>query len=357
MDKLKRSFILIFSLGMFIVVIAWQDGDYKKNLLILKDQNGTFREIKNERDWYRRRAQILDSIQLVMGPLPDVSHKVPPDVKIDAEKYIDGIRRLKISFATEMNDRVPAYLFIPVTGKGAVPGILCLHQTISIGKEEPAGMGGSPNLNYALELARRGYVTLAPDYPNFGEYSFDPYVNGYLSASMKGIWNHMAAVDLLQSLPEVDPKRIGCIGHSLGGHNSLFLAVFDTRISAVVTSCGFNSFFKYYGGDLTGWSHKGYMPEIARIYQRDPSKMPFDFTEILGAIAPRALFINAPVRDSNFEISGVFDCVNAAKPVYALLNASDRIAMINPDAPHDFPPEARNAAYLFLDKALEFSNK
>jgi dienelactone hydrolase len=218
-------------------------------------------------------------------------------------------------------------------------------------------MGGSPNLNYALELARRGYVTLAPDYPNFGEYSFDPYVNGYLSASMKGIWNHMAAVDLLQSLPEVDPKRIGCIGHSLGGHNSLFLAVFDTRISAVVTSCGFNSFFKYYGGDLTGWSHKGYMPEIARIYQRDPSKMPFDFTEILGAIAPRALFINAPVRDSNFEISGVFDCVNAAKPVYALLNASDRIAMINPDAPHDFPPEARNAAYLFLDKALEFSNK
>jgi hypothetical protein len=121
MDKLKRSFILIFSLGMFIVVIAWQDGDYKKNLLILKDQNGTFREIKNERDWYRRRAQILDSIQLVMGPLPDVSHKVPPDVKIDAEKYIDGIRRLKISFATEMNDRVPAYLFIPVTGKGAVP--------------------------------------------------------------------------------------------------------------------------------------------------------------------------------------------------------------------------------------------
>ena len=213
------------------------------------------------------------------------------------------------------------------------------------------------NLKYALELAKRGYVTLAPDYPNFGEYTFDPYSNGYLSASMKGIWNHMAAVDLLQSLPEVDPERIGCIGHSLGGHNSLFLAVFDTRIKAVVTSCGFTSFYKYYGGDLTGWSHKGYMPRIATVYEKNPSKMPFDFTEILGAIAPRALFINAPVRDSNFEISGVYDCVNAAKPVYELFKAGDKLMMTNPDAPHDFPPEARNAAYQFLDRELGFNNK
>ena len=99
------------------------------------------------------------------------------------------------------------------------------------------------------------------------------------------------------------------------------------------------------------------MPRIASVYEKNPSKMPFDFTEILGAIAPRALFINAPVHDSNFEISGVYDCVNAAKPVYELLNAGDKLMMINPDAPHDFPPEARNAAYLFLDRELEFNNK
>ena len=40
---------------------------------------------------------------------------------------------------------------------------------------------------------------------------------------MKGIWNHMRAVDLLQSLDEVDNDRIGCIGHSLGGHNTLYV--------------------------------------------------------------------------------------------------------------------------------------
>ena len=284
-------------------------------------RDGKYTTIEDETDWYKRRGQILDSIQLVMGPLPDISQKVPLDMKVIEDENIGGIRRIKLSFAVEKKDRVPAYLFIPSVKNGTVPGILCLHQTISIGKSEPAGLGGSPNLNYALELAKRGYVTLAPDYPNFGDYSYDPYANGYVSASMKGIWNHMAAVDLLQSLPEVDPERIGCIGHSLGGHNSLFLAVFDTRIKAVVTSCGFTSFFKYYGGDLTGWSHKGYMPKIASIYEKNPSKMPFDFTEILGAIAPRALFINAPVHDSNFDISGVHDCVDAAKPVYELLKA------------------------------------
>ena len=91
-----------------------------------------------------------------------------------------GSGELRLSFAVEKNDRVPAYLFIPTGKKSPVPGILCLHQTISIGKAEPAGLGGSPNLNYALELAQRGYVTLAPDYPNFGEYSYDPYSNGYV---------------------------------------------------------------------------------------------------------------------------------------------------------------------------------
>jgi dienelactone hydrolase len=350
---LKKT--LLFSMSIAAIIIACKSDDYKRNLLILKDTDGKVRAIKNEKDWFKRREQILDSIQLVMGPLPDRSHKVPLDVRVEEESDMGGIMRKKISFAVEQDDRVPAYIFIPSGQSKPVPGILCLHQTISIGKEEPAAIGGSQNLHYALELARRGYVTIAPDYPNFGEYTFDPYSKGYLSASMKGIWNNMAAVDLLQSLKEVDASRIGCIGHSLGGHNSLFLAVFDVRVKAVVTSCGFTSFFKYYGGDLTGWSHKGYMPRIANIYEKNPSKMPFDFTEILGAIAPRALFINAPLKDSNFDISGVYDCVTAAKAVYKLLKADKRIVMINPDAPHDFPDEAREAAYQFLDRELGFN--
>ena len=231
---------------------------------------------------------------------------------------------------------------------------MCLHQTTEIGKGEPAGIGGRANLHYAKELAERGYVTLAPDYPNFGDYKADPYAMGYASATMKGISNHIRAVDFLVSLPEVDPKRIGVIGHSLGGHNSLFLATFEPRVRVVVTSCGFNSFAKYFGGDLTGWSHKGYMPRIASIYEKSPEKMPFDFTEILGAIAPRPVFINAPLKDDNFEVSGVEDCVNAALPVYVrIFHAGDRLVAVHPDCAHDFPPDIREQAYEFLDRWLK----
>ena len=129
---------------------------------------------------------------------------------------------------------------------------------------------------------------------------------------MKAIYDNTRAIDLLQSLPEVDPNRIGCIGHSLGGHNTLFTAVFDERIKAAVTSCGFTSFHKYKGGDLTGWTSPRYMPLIKTKYKLSPDQVPFDFAEVIAAIAPRAVFVNAPLHDDNFDISGVHDVLNAA---------------------------------------------
>jgi dienelactone hydrolase len=277
---------------------------------------------------------------------------VPLEVQVLEEVEVGNCLRRKVTFATEPGDRVPAYLFLPRDSAAKVPGILCLHQTVDIGKAEPAGLGGKPNLRYALELAERGYVTLAPDYPRFGDYQVDAYAMGYVSATMKCIWNHLRAVDLLQSLPQVDPDRIGCIGHSLGGHNTLFVTAFDERIKVAVTSCGFTAFAKYYAGDLTGWTHAGYMPRIAEVYGKDPARMPFDFSEILGAIAPRAVFINAPTHDANFEVSGVDDCVNAAKPVYELLGAPEAVQVRHPDCEHDFPPEVRQEAYGAIGRAL-----
>ncbi len=325
----------------------------KSRLLVWIDAEGKERPIEKAADWPRRREHILANMQLVMGPIPDVSRKVPLDPQVSEETPGEKVTRRRITFAAEQDDRVPAWLFIPAGLKGKAPAMLCLHQTTRIGKGEPAGIGGSPNLRYALELAERGFVTLAPDYPNFGDYAIDPYARGYASATMKGIWNHMRAVDVLQSLPEVDPGQIGTIGHSLGGHNSLYVAAFDARLQVVVTSCGFNSFAKYSGGNLAGWSHKGYMPRIAESYGKDARKMPFDFTEVLGAIAPRAVFINAPLRDSNFEVSGVRDCVSAAAPVYELLGARDALHAAYPDAGHDFPPDVRKLAYEFVERALK----
>ncbi len=320
------------------------------------------RPVKTLADWQKRRGHILANMQLVMGPLPADSGKVPLDLKVESEEKLAKVIRKKISFAVGTGDRVTAYLMMPRTltpgpspggrGEQKAPAMLCLHQTTGIGSGEPAGVGGLKNLHYALELAERGYVCLAPDYPNFGSYKMNPYANGFDSATMKGIWNHMRAVDLLQSLPDVDGTRIGCIGHSLGGHNSLFVAAFDPRIKVVVTSCGFNSFYKYSNGNLTGWSHKGYMPRIGTEYGKDPAKMPFDFTEILGALAPRAVFINAPINDSNFPVAGVRDSVASATPVFRMHEKLSNLEASYPIAGHDFPPDIRLKAYAFIDRHL-----
>jgi dienelactone hydrolase len=325
----------------------------KTHLLVYRDAAGKEHKITTAADWAKRRAHILANMQLVMGPLPDASKKVPLDVKYTEEHKTARYVRKKLTYVPEKGDRVPAYLFLPRQRKGKLPAVLCLHQTVAIGKAEPAGLGPRPSLRYALHLAERGYVTLAPDYPNFGEYKIDVYQRGYQSATMKAIWNNMRAIDLLQSLPEVDGERIGCIGHSLGGHNTMFTAVFDTRIKALVSNCGFNSFPKYFHGNLKGWSHKGYMPRIASVYEAKPEKMPFDFTEVVAALAPRAFLASSPLHDDNFEVSGVKHCIAAARPVYRLLKAENKLAANYPDCKHMFPPGARKVAYEWLDRWLK----
>ncbi len=352
--SLASRWVFVLTAGMVMSVVCAEPPFYpdKLNLMVTMDDHGQAHAVATPQDWQRRRAHILANMQLVMGEMPPGSRRCPLDMQVLEETLGLHCRRLKITFVSEPGDRVPAYLFLPQRA-GKLPAVLCLHQTTSIGKGEPAGLGGLANLHYARELAQRGYVTLAPDYPGYGGYQCGPYAMGYASATMKGIWNHRRALDLLQSLPQVDPERLGCIGHSLGGHNTLFLAAFDERVKVAVTSCGFNSFAKYMGGNLSGWSHKGYMPRIQERYGCDPARMPFDFTEVLGAIAPRAVFVNAPTGDSNFAVSGVEDCLRAAAPVYALYGATDRLQAAHPDCGHDFPPAVREQAYEFMDRILQ----
>ena len=170
---------------------------------------------------------------------------------------------------------------------------------------------------------------------------------------MKAIWNNFRAVDLLESLPQVNRDRIGVIGHSLGGHNAMFTAVFDERLKAVVSSCGFTPFHDYYGGKVAGWTSDRYMPRIRDVYGNNADKIPFDFYEIVAVLAPRGFFSNSPVNDSNFDVQGVRKAFAKAGEVYGLLDAAARLTLTTPDAPHDFPEAERQAAYAWLDSVLK----
>lgn len=324
------------------------------------DETGQRRPIRTADDHRIRRQHALQQLQEVMGTLPVDSSRIPLDVQINSVQSGDGYWRLHLSYAADQwqgqVDRVPAYLLLPFDLSQPVPAMLCLHQTNSqLGKKEPVGLGGSSNLHIAHHLAKRGIVCLAPDYPSFGQYEYDfqQHAAQYASGTMKGIWNHIRAVDFLESLTCVLRGSIGAIGHSLGGHNSLFVAAFDQRIKCVVTSCGFNSFQDYYQGNLAGWSSSRYMPRITQLYQNSPDKMPFDFTHVLAAIAPRALFVSAPTRDSNFDVVGVKKCEQAVRPIYKILQAEQHLTFSYPEAEHDFPSEQREVAYEWIEDQLK----
>src|SRR6185295_18704572 len=325
-----------------------------KHLLEWRDDKNGVHPVESPLDWKQRRAHILAGMEAAMGKLPDRSHLVPLDVQVTETFESPKFTRLKLSFAVEENDRVPAYLFLPKSAEPKRgPAMLALHQTTSIGKAEPAGIGGLSNLHYGLELAERGYVVLCPDYPGFGDYKDYDFKNpAYVSGSMKGIFNHMRAVDLLISRPEVDPERIGVIGHSLGGHNSMFVGAFDPRLKAIVSSCGWTPVHDYYKGDLKGWTSKYYMPRVRDVYKMDPNKMPFDYYEVVAALAPRGFFSNSPLHDSNFEVAGIKKAIPEALKVYELYNGPSLLQVRYPDCKHDFPPEVREDAYKFIARML-----
>lgn len=324
------------------------------DLLVYVAANGQIRPIRSAADWNVRRLHILEGMQEAMGKLPRPTPPVDLDVRTLEQRTEAGIEWRKLSYCTDRADkRVHAWLLVPKSETNAPqPAVLCLHQTTPAGKDSPVGLAGRPTLHYAIELARRGYVTLSPDYPSFGEHSHDFEKDDYESGSMKAIYDNLRAVDLLTSLPEVDKSRIGCIGHSLGGHNSLFTAAFDERIKVVVTSCGFTRFSRYMGGDLTGWTSSRYMPRIAARFGKSPDAMPFDFAEVVAVIAPRAVFIVAPLHDDNFDVAGVKEVIEQARPVFRLLGSEDKLQVVYPDAGHDFPDRERKAAYEFIDTQL-----
>ncbi|HWQ57264.1 MAG TPA: prolyl oligopeptidase family serine peptidase [Bryobacteraceae bacterium] len=326
-----------------------------KDDLLYYLERGERREIRSKGGWKKRRRHILENMELVMGPLPRIDHKLPVAVEVLQEGRTPQYTWKRISYMAERGDRALAYLYIPNDLKPGrrTAAVVSLHGTTYrryVATDESPG-----DTHYAQELAARGYVVIAPDYVFLSpDYKTDPYALGYVSGTMKGIVNHIRAVDVLASLPQVDAKRVAAVGLSLGGHNSLFLGVFEPRIRAMVTSAGFNTFRKYYGGNLKGWTSNRYMPRIASEYQSLPERVPFDFTEVLGALAPRPVFVNAPVKDENFEVSGVRDCVAAALPVYEkLFGAKDRLVSNYPAGGHGFDPESRQQAYEFLDRWLQ----
>ena len=334
----------------------------RDNLLVYRGPDDKPVPVKTVEDWAKRRSEIVRGMESVMGKLPGKEKQCELDLKVEEEVDCETYVRRLVTYASEPGSRVPAYLLIPkavLDGKKKAPAILCLHGTDNVvGHGTVVGLGTRPNRAYAEELARRGYVTLAPNYPLLAKYQPDLKKLGWESGTLKAVWDNKRGLDLLASLPFVDSsKGLGTIGHSLGGHNSVYTAVFDDRLKVVVSSCGLDSFSDYYGGNEKnwepekGWCQTRYMPKLAE-YKGRLADIPFDFHEMIGSLAPRHVLLIAPKKDSNFRAESVDRIAAAARPVFKLYGHEDRLKVEHPDCEHDFPPEMREAAYKLFDEVL-----
>jgi dienelactone hydrolase len=152
-------------------------------------------------------------------------------------------------------------------------------------------------------------------------------------------WDGVRAVDFLESLPNVDKKRIGGFGHSLGAKEVLYAAAFDERYKAAVFSEG------GIGLGFSNWEAVWYLgPRI-----KQPG-FALENHQVLALIAPRPFLLLAG-ESADSDRSWAF--IDAARPVYQLLGTPQNIGWLNHRKGHSYPPEARVAAEKFLDMYLK----
>jgi len=274
---------------------------------------------------------------------------------VESELDCGSYLRRAITYESEPGCRVPAFLLVPKSALAAgkrLPAVLALHSTdLEYGHRVLVESLRPHYRAYANDLAELGFVVLAPAYPLLGAYHPDLKALGYQSGTMKAVWDNCRGLDLLESLPFVRHNGFGAIGHSLGGHNAIYTALLDERIRVVVASCGFDSFLDYMDGKIDGWCSERYLPRLLD-YRDRLGDIPFDFHELLGALAPRRVWISAPIGDTNFKWRSVDAVVRSASAVYALYQKPERLTVEHPDCAHDFPPASRERAYAVLAQEL-----
>lgn len=334
-------------------------------------------KITTQQAWQTRRADIKNRLRIFLGDPP--KSKPSLAAKITEEESRDDYTLRKLVFQVEPNEFVSSYLLVPKNLREKTPAIICPHQTTQAGKKEPAGLAGNPQLQTALHLVKRGFVTVTYDAICFGERhdvasghygDAIPFYRRHPQWSLLGkmIWDMSRVVDYLQTLDFVDASRIGSVGHSHGGITTLFAMAFDERIRAGASNCGFDTF--RIDGNTWRWSHATALLPRLGFYVKSPDinmdfyravpdseviHTPFEMHEILSLIAPRPLFLSTSDEDFVFPNGGwsARRALARIKPVYELLGAPKHLSSYFFNGGHSFPSDASNNAYAWLERWLK----
>jgi dienelactone hydrolase len=305
-----------------------------------------------------------DDVLRCLGRFPD---KVDLRAQIVSSEDLGNHIRQLVRYQVEDDERISAYLLIPKGSQGRRPAMLASHQHAGeyyLGKSEPAGLSKNAMYHYGLDLCLRGYVVLCPDHLCFEDRRPPEYVrveNGALKDAQyerfvftqrllegstlqaKYLSDLCRGIDLLETLDAVDPDRIGAIGHSLGGQETLWLAWFDPRIKAAISSCGFSQ-LRSILRDGINHNFAAYAFGLLAIG---------DMSDIVRDLVPRPFMMTHGIGDSIFPIDGVREIAEAAGQAYRAANAADRFRSVQFEGGHAFPDAVKQEAYDWLDGFLQ----
>ncbi len=316
-------------------------------------------KISNLTAWRAARTEIESAIASVLGPI--ARERVELQTKTVDEMQFAGYVRRRVNYFVGEWERVSAWLFVP-DRKDEMPGILCCHEAVPQGKDEPAGLDGEPAMAQAVRYAELGYVTLVPDCITAGDRvstGLAPYdTKTFYKDNPKGcamgkmLSDHLYAIDVLCETKRVDSARLGVIGHGFGAQNALFLAAFDERIQSCVASCGFTRFTTDKAPER--WARDGgfvYFPALREaIKKRD---YPFEWEHLLALLAPSPTLLIVALNDP--ELSNTKSCEKAAQlagTVYKLLGAPEALHVLTHDGGRRMTPEAHETADEWFDRWL-----
>jgi dienelactone hydrolase len=331
--------------------------------------------------------------------LLDLLHYAPPPCaprpetkeRVDRGHYFQE----EVSFNTTPDLRVPAFVLIPKGVRLPAPGIVALHdhggfylwgkeKLVEVTEEHPVlkdfKRESYAGRSIASELARRGYVVLVIDMFYWGERRLllpedgadwrerPPTITadriaafnrragesedlvartiGSAGFTWPGVmfWDDIRSVDYLVSRPEVDPRRIGCVGLSVGGVRSAHLAALDDRIKAAVVVGWMTSFPAQLERHVRHTI--GHTKLVPGLYRH------LDYPDVASLAMPAALMVMGGSKDELFEPSGVRRSFAKLEACYAKAGFPERVRTRLFDAPHEFNAAMQTEAWSWLDQHL-----
>jgi dienelactone hydrolase len=329
-------------------------GDFRSPL---KFEDGS--QVRDAKDWARRRAEILAKWHGVMGVWPALIER--PRVEMGTGESREGYMEYAVNVEVAPGQMLAGILLVPA-GKGPFPAVLVpfYEPGTSVGRPPDPKRGRYGD--YGLQLARRGFVTLSIGSP--GGDARKPDRSGAVCQPLSYLaYIATNCANALANRSDVDPNRIGVVGHSYGGKWAMFASCLSERFAATAWSDP-GIVFDEARSNVNYWEpwYLGLDPVLAA--QRKPGLVTpenprtgaykvmvergMDLHELHALMAPRPFLVSGGAEDGPAR----WVTLNHTVAVNKLLGFEGRVGMTNRKE-HTQNPEANEAVYAFLEHFLK----